>query len=110
LKKQPREILIEDKTMEELLNAVECVLNVDYLHIAKEPTALSCGHCICKECIPKKGRNFVCSKCKLTNSSALDKPRVSFGINYLINANVENLTNHLKTKFESFSKSHSFLK
>ena len=38
--------------MEELLNSVECVFDKDY-HIVEEPIGLSCGHCICKRCIPQ---------------------------------------------------------
>ena len=56
--------------MNELLNAVECVIEQD-CHIAKEPIGLSCGHCICKECIPKNGSEVWCKKCKSANKNDL---------------------------------------
>jgi hypothetical protein len=89
--------------MEELLNAIECVLNDDDRHIVKEPIGLSCGHSICKECIPKNRLQIVCSKCKTTNTNDLITSRASLGIQYLLNANIQKLIQHVKSEFDTHS-------
>lgn len=88
--------------MEALLYAVECVIH-DSCHIVKEPIALSCGHSICKKCIPERGIELICCKCKETNKKNLKRPKVSIPIQSLLNQNIKNLINHAKSKFESLS-------
>ena len=36
--------------MNDLFSELHCGLKND--HVAKEPITLSCGHCICKQCVP----------------------------------------------------------
>ena len=46
---------------------------------------------------------FIIAKCKKTNTIGLSSSGVSFGIQYLINANIENLIQHSKNKFDTLS-------
>ena len=87
--------------MEELLNAIECVVNEYDYHIAKEPIGLSCWHYICKECIPKNGVKIVCSNCRITNTIDLNISQVSFEAQYSINENIQKLIEHAKTRFDT---------
>ena len=45
--------------MSDLLRELYCGLTND--HVVKEPISLSCGHCICKKCVPDQ----VKIKCKI---------------------------------------------
>ena len=55
--------------MSELFNDLQCGLTND--HVVKEPNSLSCGHCICKMCVPDK-TIIICKICNAeTNRSEL---------------------------------------
>ena len=49
----------KSKRMSELLRELYCGLTND--HVVKEPISLSCGHSICKQCVPDQ----VKIKCKI---------------------------------------------
>ena len=61
--------------MSELYSDLQCGLSKD--HILKEPIALSCGHCICRDCITY----HIKIKCKIcgveTNRSELQVEKES---------------------------------
>ena len=42
------------------LNDLQCGLSND--HVVKEPISLSCGHCICKQCVPDQSK-IKCNIC-----------------------------------------------
>jgi hypothetical protein len=77
--------MISDGTLEEF----ECVISVDR-HFISHPITLSCGHHICKKCIPLN--NIVkCNRCKIITirdinndiESKLFKNAFKFSINEL---------------------------
>ena len=55
--------------MSDLLSELYCGLTKN--HIVKEPISLSCGHCICKQCVPDQ----VNIKCKIC-SEETDKSKL----------------------------------
>ena len=85
---------------EGLLNVIECAFDDDK-HIAKEPIALSCGHCICKECIPKINKEVICFKCKNTNKLNLKLSLKSIGTQFCIEDKVNVLLERAASKFEA---------
>ena len=50
--------------MSELLRELYCSLTND--HVVKEPISLSCGHCICKQCVPDQAK----IKCKICSAES----------------------------------------
>ena len=55
--------------MSESFGDLQCGLTND--HVLKEPINLSCGHCICKKCVPDQ-TVIICKICKAeTNRSEL---------------------------------------
>ena len=87
--------------LEALLNIVECVGDDDN-HIVKEPLALSCGHCICRECIPQD-EQLSCYKCKLINKNNLKDSKVSFATEFLIKEKMNELLPLIESRFNSLS-------
>lgn len=85
---------------ENLLDVVECAIS-DYKHIAKEPISLSCGHCICKECIPEGSVEVICFKCNIVNKNNLGVSGKSLGVQYCIEEKVHELLEQAKSKFET---------
>ena len=52
------------------LNDLQCGLSND--HVVKEPISLSCGHCICKQCVPDQSK-IKCNICSIeTDKSKLE--------------------------------------
>lgn len=61
---------------QELKNALTCAKSEDFRHIVDDPVTLSCGHFICKECLPFNNMiSLVCCKCEKTNEFNLDTLR-----------------------------------
>ena len=57
------------------LNDLQCGLSND--HVVKEPISLSCGHCICKQCVPDIQEAKI--KCKIC-SIETDKSELKVNI------------------------------
>ena len=56
---------------DEILKVVECALGTDR-HLLQNALGLSCGHYVCKKCIPANNNyQFECSKCKKINQTNL---------------------------------------
>ena len=52
---------------DEFLQVVECALGTDK-HLLQNALTLSCGHFVCKNCIPANNKyQFKCRKCNTTN-------------------------------------------
>ena len=52
---------------DEILQVVECALGTDK-HLLQNALGLSCGHYVCKKCIPANNNyQFKCPKCSETN-------------------------------------------
>ena len=89
--------------MDELLNTVECVLHDGDHHIVKEPIRLACRHYVCKECVAECGCEIECSKCKIKSTIDLRSASVLHPTNRFIKSNIQNLIQHLKSKFDTLS-------
>ena len=94
---------------DEILQVVECALGTDR-HLLQIALPLSCGHFVCKNCIPADTNyQFACSKCNKTNQinlSLCEEPElIKFymqkhlkSLSNLINQNIEIEIDILKSK------------
>ena len=94
---------------DEILQVVECALGTDR-HLLQNALPLSCGHFVCKKCIPANSNfKFKCPKCNETNqynlSSGKEPELVKFymrkhlkSLSNLINQNIEIEMDILKSK------------
>jgi hypothetical protein len=81
------------------MDIYECVNDSIETHILSEPIALSCGHCVCRECIHQNSPIF-CNKCKLTNTNDLANSKVSFAMQELLKLNREMIFKSQKLALE----------
>jgi hypothetical protein len=73
--------ILKIKRMSEFID-LQCGLTND--HIIEQPIGLSCGHCICKKCVPKQSK-IRCKICGIeTNKHYLETYMKIFYLNYLI--------------------------
>ena len=82
--------------MSELIRELYCALTND--HIVKEPISLSCGHCICTQCVPDK----VKIKCKIcseeTDKSKLEINTKSVLVKTIIKSSLSGLFEELEKR------------
>jgi transcription elongation factor Elf1 len=64
-----------------------CALALDK-HFIENPVTLSCGHSICKLCVPKKTEVLVCKICGEKNEIDLNKVKESVGMKKLLSLNL----------------------
>ena len=82
--------------MSELLRELYCVLSND--HVVKEPISLSCGHSVCKQCVPDQ----VKIKCKIcseeTDKSNLQINKESAHVKRMIKSSLSGLFEELEKR------------
>lgn len=95
--------------MEKICEILSCAVSND--HIVNEPIHLSCGHTICKTCIPNDANTFLnCSICLALNMKDLKLERTSRFASQLVQLNLpilfkklektaENMLQEVKSKF-----------
>jgi hypothetical protein len=69
-------------------------------HIAIEPISLSCGHVICKECIPNEDGEFECKTCGQLNKHNLKIAKVNLPGKEYLKLSLGNLFEQLERKYE----------
>ena len=90
--------------MSELLKELFCGLTND--HVVKEPISLSCGHSICKQCVPGQvkiickicGEETAESKLEISTESAFAKRMIKSSLPGLF----ENLEKRVTNEINSF--------
>lgn len=86
--------------MEKMLNLIECSI-ADDRHIVEKPICLSCGHFICKKCIPSNNNyEFKCIKCDKVNKTNLNLCEVSELVQYSIESNLATLLKTINGNIE----------
>ena len=90
----------------EILMLLTCATTSNAKHIVKEPLQLSCGHCICRECIKifDSKLNSRCISCNSLNKNNLSESKECLITKALIKANFKEIIRNLKS---SYSKSHN---
>jgi hypothetical protein len=96
-------------------SGLECCNSKEFRHVAKNASSLSCGHSICKECLPNN--DFVeitcgfCGDCNEVKLDALKKFKESYAFKSLLNSSLhglfKNLEERLKVTLEQFKEIHS---
>ena len=75
----------------DLMKLVICTATEDE-HICKDPIALSCGHCICQDCIPADlNAQLNCNACGSLNQNNLRESSISLSTQHLISENMNEL-------------------
>ena len=72
---------------DKVLSVVECAIGRDG-HLLDTALALSCGHFVCKKCVPATNNNqFKCIKCNETNQTNLSLSKESEMVKFYIENN-----------------------
>jgi hypothetical protein len=80
---------------------LQCALSLDK-HIVIQPLALSCGHSICKDCLPLNGNyKFNCLICEKQNKTDLYSCKESQTLKYLLKENVGYLLSNVHERLRS---------
>ena len=87
-----------------LSNMDECLFYcalADNQHILEIPICLSCGHSICKKCIPRETTNFKCKICDRENKFDLSEAKESLGMKALLTLNLPKLYEILNGRYKA---------
>lgn len=86
---------------EETLQALQCAMSSDS-HFVKQPLSLSCGHSVCKKCVPAtEKKQLKCKLCGEINQIELDKLSESRAIKQLLKAHFDQLFDIIVARFET---------
>ena len=85
---------------ENIYEVVECAYSQDK-HLLHEAVALSCGHYICKKCIPEANNKITCLKCKTINTNDLSTCKESQVVKYYMNNHLKDLTELIQDKISN---------
>jgi phage FluMu protein Com len=88
---------------DQILESLECasISSTTFSHLVHNPLTLSCGHSICKECVPSNDNiRIKCSHCKEINQTYLKTQKVSHSTVSLFNAFLKQLFNLLEERFK----------
>ena len=91
--------------MSELLREVDLNCGLTNDHVVKEPISLSCGHCICTQCVPDqvKIKCRICSietdksQLEINTESVLDKTIIKSSLSGLFEELEKRATNEIKS-------------
>lgn len=79
------------------LELLTCANPRSYGHIVKIPISVSCGHSICKECIPLNDTHlFKCRLCTKENSFSLTNANENLAVKHLLNGSSALITKLIK--------------
>ena len=82
---------------ENIYEVVECAYSQDK-HLLHEALALSCGHFICKKCVPSSHTNIKCFKCNTINKNDLKSSNESQIIKFYMSYHLKDLNHVIKEK------------
>ena len=85
---------------ENIYEVVECAYSQDK-HLLHEALALSCGHHICKNCVPDSNFNIKCLKCNSINTTNLSECKESQIVKFYMSHHLNDLTQTIKEKIEN---------
>lgn len=68
-------------------------------HFIENPVTLSCGHSICKRCVPKKIEDLLCKICGEKNEIDLTKVKESIGMKKLLLLNLEQMLGIVRNRY-----------
>jgi len=100
--------------MDSILSEITCSL-AENRHIVEAAIALSCGHFICKKCIPTNNNNQVkCLKCNQINEIPLGKCNEVYLVRLVIESNLSSLMKTTREKiaieYEKYQSTNLFAK
>jgi hypothetical protein len=82
---------------ESVFKSLECCGKKNFNHFTKNASSLSCGHYVCKECLPTSDNAIIkCDLCGETNHFKLDALRRSkepYSIKFLFNDYIKGIFN-----------------
>ena len=82
----------------------ECAYPSDFKHTSKNPIGLSCGHFICKECIPNDNNAQIkCCRCDKVNQTPLDALKSctdNEAAKVLFNKSMKQMFNYITNRFK----------
>lgn len=85
----------------EILDLIQCALSKDK-HIVMNPIAMSCGHSVCKNCVPSEVHQRIkCLNCSEVNENDLDKSKESLAAKRLFKLHINELFVLIEEKFEN---------
>ena len=89
------------RDFEKVYKSVQCALGKND-HILREAISLSCGHYVCKKCIPSENHfAFKCLKCGEVNSTNLSKCKESNLIGLIIENHIDDILKTLQDKIDN---------
>jgi hypothetical protein len=83
-------------------NCLRCAM-ADDEHILEKPITLSCGHSVCRECIPSD-KMLTCGICEIKNTFDLTEANESVVINMLLSMNFSELFQLISDRFNDSLK------
>jgi hypothetical protein len=87
-----------------LFKSIECCRNKNFKHFAKDASTLSCGHYICKECLPTNECAIIkCDLCGETNEIKLDvlrKSKEPYSIKFLFSEYIKGIFNETTQRLQ----------
>jgi hypothetical protein len=90
-----------------ILESLECALSTRLKHISINPIGLSCGHSICKKCIPKDQiADITCVHCRKSQVVANGQDE-SLPAKTLFNLFIDKMFEYIADKFKCSLKSLS---
>ena len=90
--------------MSELLSDLKCGIKND--HVAKEPIILSCGHFICKNCVPDHAK-IICKICSFETIKSelkfdIESDHIKNRIKMSLSGLFDDLEKHATNKINKF--------
>jgi hypothetical protein len=100
---------------ESVLKSLECCRKKNFKHFAKDASSLSCGHLICKDCLPKNDDAIIkCGLCEENNEVKLDtlkRSKEPYPIKFLFNEHIKSIFNETTRRLkEALNQFKSILK
>ena len=85
------------KSFEDAKEMAKCAVKSREEHIAINALSLTCGHHICKKCIPNNNNyQFKCNRCQKTNKVNLSEANESLEYKFFIRTHFNDFANHFK--------------
>lgn len=86
---------------QEVLESLECSFMVNgFKHISKNPLILSCGHSVCKSCIPNDSiEEIKCSRCDKINFNDLKVSNECLSQKVLLKVYINQLFAQIEDRF-----------